>query len=572
MQKTELNSVQLPELPGVYFFLGTKKEILYIGKATSLRNRIRSYFSYDLAEKRSVLIEKMVQEAKSIEWTETDSVLEAMILETNLIRSHKPQYNTLNKDDKSYNHLVITNEKFPRVLVVRGKDLTEKYTDQEIKYEFGPFPSGQLFKKALKIVRKLFQFYDTKAPLEQEKSKLAKGKIDFNRQIGLYPERQSKKEYNKTIRHIRLFFQGKKHLLVKELEREMMKLAKNEKFEEAEVIKKRVFALNHIQDIALIKDESRIYRDEKRIRIEAYDIAHLQGEDMVGVMTVIEGGEVSKGEYRKFKINNYEKANDPGALKEVLARRLKHSEWPFPQMIVVDGGTAQKNAAELVLRQSKVVIPVVAVVKDDRHRPTRLIGQKKLIDQHKNSILLANAESHRFAINYLLSHQLFLSPSLLCQPPSITVMTVIEGGEVSKGEYRKFKINNYEKANDPGALKEVLARRLKHSEWPFPQMIVVDGGTAQKNAAELVLRQSKVVIPVVAVVKDDRHRPTRLIGQKKLIDQHKNSILLANAESHRFAINYLLSHQLFLSPSLLCQPPSQTFHFLQASSFLALAL
>lgn len=400
MEKADLSKKKLPDAPGVYFFLGARKQILYIGKATSLKNRVRSYFAPDLREKRSELIENMVAEAKTVEYTETDSVLEALILETNLIRTHKPRYNTRSKDDKSYNHLIITNEEFPRVLVVRGKDLTEQFHEKEIKYHFGPFPSGQLFREALKIVRRLFKFYDTKRPVGEETNKLAKGKIDFNRQIGLYPSQHSKADYQKTIRHIRLFFEGRKKQLLKELEREMMALAKAERFEEANQVKKRIFALNHIQDIALIKADTKVYRDDRRVRIEAYDIAHLQGKDMVGVMTVVESNEAAKNEYRKFKIRSLTDANDPAALKEVLDRRLNHPEWPLPQIIVVDGGVAQKNAAELILRKRAMVIPVVAVVKNDKHKPERLIGQKRLLEIHQQAILLANAESHRFAINY----------------------------------------------------------------------------------------------------------------------------------------------------------------------------
>ena len=165
MTKNQIKFDTLPDAPGVYFFLGANKKILYIGKATSLRNRVRSYFAADIAEKRSELIFNMVVEAKTVEVTETDSVLEALILETNLIRTHKPRYNTRSKDDKSYNHLVITKEEFPRVLVVRGKDLTEKFKEDDLLYEFGPFPNGQLFREALKIVRKIFKFYDTKKTL-----------------------------------------------------------------------------------------------------------------------------------------------------------------------------------------------------------------------------------------------------------------------------------------------------------------------------------------------------------------------------------------------------------------------
>lgn len=400
MNKEDLQKKKLPDAPGVYFFLGSKKEILYIGKATSLKNRVRSYFATDISATRSRLIEQMVHEAKTVEYTATESVLEALILEANLIRTHKPKHNTISRDDKSYNHLIITNEEFPRVLVIRNKDLTEKYGESDILYHFGPFTSATLFKDALKIIRKLFQYYDAKVPIGMEKTRMARGQIDFNRQIGLYPSEATKDQYLLTIRHIRLFFEGKKYEVIADLQKEMMQYATEEAFEKAHQVKKKIFALQHIQDIALIKDENRIYRDERSVRIEAYDIAHLAGTNMVGVMTVIEGGVAEKSEYRKFKIKSVTGSNDPAALKEVLERRLEHPEWPYPQIIVVDGSTAQKNAAEHVLRKAGILIPVVAVVKDDRHKPIRLIAAKKLLEQHEQAILFANAESHRFAITY----------------------------------------------------------------------------------------------------------------------------------------------------------------------------
>ncbi|MCU0678179.1 MAG: GIY-YIG nuclease family protein [Candidatus Pacebacteria bacterium] len=405
MTKAELKALELPDTPGVYFFLDSQKKIMYIGKATSLRSRVRSYFATDIKEKRSELISNMVLEAATVEVTSTESVLEALILETNLIRSHKPRYNTRSKDDKSYNHLVITNEEWPRVLVVRGKDLTEKFTEREIKYHFGPFPSGGLLREALKIVRKLFQYYDTKEPVGSEKTKLARSRVDFNRQIGLFPNHTDKASYDRTIRHLRLFFEGKKREIIKELTKEMMSLAKTEQFEEAGRIKRQLFALEHIQDIALIKAERATPRTGQTLRIEAYDIAHMDGKDMVGVMTVVEGSEPQKDEYRKFKIKTLKDANDPAALKEVLERRLAHPEWPFPNIIVVDGNDVQKRTAELLLAEHALLVPVVAVVKDDRHKAHHLLGPTALIEAHKLEILHANAESHRFAINYFRQKQ-----------------------------------------------------------------------------------------------------------------------------------------------------------------------
>lgn len=390
----------IPDEPGVYFFLGKRKEILYIGKATSLKNRVRSYFSDDLTEKRSSWIEKMVHEAKAVEWTVTDSVLEALLLETNLIRTHKPKFNTDSKDDKSFNHVVITNEEFPRVLIVRAKDLGHKFKAEDVRSVYGPFTSGKLLKEALHIIRKIFQFYDTRVPVGKEKSRMAQGKVVFNRQIGLYPDAAQKAQYEKTIRYIELLFEGKKKMILRELERDMKAFAKSRQFELAGECKRKLFALTHIQDVALIKEQNRVYRDDKRVRIEAYDVAHLSGQNMVGVMTVVEGAEMQKSEYRKFKIKTLDGANDPAALAEVLERRLTHTEWPLPQCIVVDGGVAQKNRAEKVLRENGVHIPVVAVVKDEHHRPKRILGASGLAVTHERDIILANAEAHRFSIGY----------------------------------------------------------------------------------------------------------------------------------------------------------------------------
>lgn len=400
MTKADLLKKKIPSSPGVYFFLGKRKEILYIGKATSLSQRIRSYFDADIVEKRSALIEKLIQDAVSIEWTETDSVLEAMLLEVNLIRTHRPYFNTRSKDDKSYNNLVITDEEFPRVLVVRNKDLVENDSKSKFKYIFGPFPNGTLFKSALQIIRKLFQFYDTKQPVDSVKSKMARGQINFNRQIGLYPEVQSKTEYALTIRHIRFFFEGKKKTIITELEKLMMNAARSEKFEEALAYKKKIFALQHIQDVALITDDRKMYQDEKDFRIEAYDVAHFGGDDMVGVMVVCVGSTSEKSSYRKFIIKSCDGADDPKALREILERRFTHSEWKSPDLIVVDGNSIQMNVAIRLMERLSLSIPVVGIVKDDKHRPKDILGSEKLIADHKSAILLANAEAHRFAITF----------------------------------------------------------------------------------------------------------------------------------------------------------------------------
>ena len=390
--------VKLPDAPGVYFFLGPKKQILYIGKATSLRDRVKSYFSKDLIMTRGGLVQQMVQEAVNVDFQVTDSVLEALILESNLIKKYQPHANTKEKDDKSFNHVIVTREKFPQVLLVRGKNVGKEIHQQFIKYDFGPYPQGGQLKEALKIVRKIFPFRDARC-------KPGQGRPCFNRQIGLCPGvctgEISEKEYARTINHIRLFFEGKKKSLIKTLEKEMASLAKKQEFEKAGKIKKTLFALSHIQDVSLIKADYKNaeYVGEKPFRIEAYDIAHLSGKDMTGAMVVIEDGEINKSEYRKFKIKTVDGANDAAALREVLQRRFSHVEWATPDVIVVDGNEVQKKTAEEIV-EGIAGVSVVAVVKNAQHKPQAIIGKPEIVDRYQKEILLANNEAHRFVIAY----------------------------------------------------------------------------------------------------------------------------------------------------------------------------
>ena len=396
----------LPEHPGVYFFLDSEGSILYIGKATSLRDRVRSYFVQDVLVTRGPKIRLMLAQIASIAYAETESVLEALILETNLIKAEQPPYNTDAKDNKSFNHVVITKEDFPRVLIVRGRDIEQKKFTDPVKYLFGPFPQGGALRDALKIVRHLFPFRDRCVPFIRTASHPVRGmalvpKPCFNAQLGLCPGvcagTVTKEEYGRTVNHIRLFFEGHKRDIVKDLEREMKQAAKERRFERAGEIKRTLFGLRHIEDMALIKDD---VRERHAHRIEGYDVAHLGGTASVGVMTVVEESRPNKQEYRQFKLREKHGGNDLSALGEILTRRLKHSEWPLPEMIVVDGAKLQYEVAERILREAGLSIPVIGVVKDSRHQPERLIGPQSLIERFEKEALLVNAEAHRFALTF----------------------------------------------------------------------------------------------------------------------------------------------------------------------------
>lgn len=392
----------LPEMPGVYFFLDEKECILYIGKATILSDRVKSYFGDDLDVTRGPKLVLMRERAKQIAWRPLDSVLEALLLEGQLIKQFQPIYNTDAKDDKSYNFLVITDEAYPRVLIVREKDIVSGKINFKIKEQFGPYPRGGALQTALKIVRQIFPFRDKCVPYAElsEEQKL-KAKPCFHAQIGLCPGvcsgTVSKAEYRKQIRRISLFFSGKKADLVKRLEREMHAAAKVLEFERANTIKKLLFDLGHIRDVALMKADR---EESSAARIEAYDVAHLAGEATVGVMTVVQHAITKKSEYRLFKLRGEHGGNDLSALEEILTRRLAHKEWTLPELIVVDGALLQSDVAARVLKRQKLSIPIVGVVKNEKHQPKKVIGPRSLVKRFENDILLANAEAHRFAISF----------------------------------------------------------------------------------------------------------------------------------------------------------------------------
>ena len=398
----DLKKTKLPDAPGVYLFRDSTKKILYIGKATSLRDRVRSYFSNDLIKTRGKHILDMVTLATHVSYEKTDSVLEAVILEASLIKAQQPYYNTKEKDNKSFNYVVITKEEFPKVMTLRERTMLLGAKDIPASSEYiavyGPFPGGSNLQESLKIIRRIFPFRDTCVP--------SSVKPCFNRQIGLCPGvctgEISVREYAERIKEIQLFFKGKKSMLLKKLERSMHANAKVLEFERADEYKRMIFALQHIKDVSLIKEEVReasrrsSRMSEKAFRIEAYDVAHISGMHTVGVMTVLEDGYP-----KKFKIRTkVDISDDVAHLEEVLRRRFAHANWRFPDLIVIDGGVAQRRVALKVLKDIGLTCYVVSVVKDARHKPKAILGDKELASSYRPSILMANAEAHRFAVEY----------------------------------------------------------------------------------------------------------------------------------------------------------------------------
>lgn len=378
------------------------RTILYIGKATSLRHRVISYFQ----RPQEARLERMLSQVNNIDIQRTDSVIEALLLESNLIKKYEPRYNVKLKDGKSYLGIYITKEDWPRVLPIRESDyhrikparpqrLAGSANDGGRGEFYGPFPSSKEVGDALQIIRKLFPFRVSCIPMS--------GKACFEYHLGMCPGvcagKLSQKEYAETIKQIKLFLKGRKKEAIRSLEKEMRRLGKEMQFEKAAKLRDQIFGLKHIQDVSMIRDEDIEGLKPLPARIEAYDISNISGAFAVGSMVVFTEGLINKNQYRKFKIKTVKGADDVASLKEILSRRLKHKEWQFPDLILIDGGKPQVNGAKEVLSSIKINIPVVGIAKGPKRDRNDIISDKDL-DIDKKLLVRLRDEAHRFAIEY----------------------------------------------------------------------------------------------------------------------------------------------------------------------------
>ncbi|KKT48197.1 MAG: Excinuclease ABC C subunit domain protein [Parcubacteria group bacterium GW2011_GWC2_44_17] len=374
-----------------------KGEVIYVGRAGSLKKRVSSYF----IKAHDAKTEALVSHVASIDCKKTDSVLEATFKEAELIKKHQPKYNIEQKDDKSFIYVVITKDIYPRVLVARGRELEK--TPGLYQAVFGPFKSRDLVQSLLKLVRKIIPFSACKPPRDQKKIKPC-----FYNHLGLCPGvctlAITPREYKKIIKNLILFFSGKRKRVIANLVREMERLSKEEDFESAARIRNQLHNLKHICDVALMKKEE-ISRIPFR-RIEGYDVSNISGKYAVGSMVVFINGEPDKKEYRKFKIKTVEGINDTEMLKEILRRRFTHKEWSLPDLIFIDGGTAQVNAGVEIARSMNFFVPIVGIAKGKTRKKVELIFNKeakifkKEIMELRELFARVRDEAHRFALSY----------------------------------------------------------------------------------------------------------------------------------------------------------------------------
>lgn len=394
----------LPSAPGVYFHKNAEGEIIYVGKAAVLKNRVRQYFQNGPKDPKTAAL---VKEIADTDWLVVDTEMDALFLESEMIKRYKPKWNILLRDDKTVSYVRIDlKSRIPFVSMTRqplGDDATY----------IGPFYARLPIQKALRILRKIFPYYD----------KPYDGKKSLNTDLGLTPGIEIGKsapvEYKRNLRKLIRYLEGDREKLLKDLEKQMRQASAAQEYEKAaearnqyygllELKKRIIFSDKEFLDIssdqALRQLQTLLKLQHPPKRIEGYDISHQSGSNVVGSMVVFVNGVSDRAEYRKFKLHK-QRNNDTESLKEVIERRLKHPEWPYPDLVILDGGLPQFNAIKPLLEP--LGIPVVARDKSGNHsRNARVVLVTPEILELPSSTHIAKLiariddESHRFAITY----------------------------------------------------------------------------------------------------------------------------------------------------------------------------
>ena len=525
---------KLPAKPGVYLMHDEKDAIIYVGKAISLKNRVRQYFQS--SRNKGVKIEQMVTHIARFEYIITDSELEALVLECNLIKEHRPKYNTMLMDDKTYPFIKVTvQEDYPRVLFAR-----QMYKDRA-KY-YGPYTSAGAVKDTIDLIHKLYGIRTCNKALPKMQGK---ERPCLNYHIHQCPAPCqgyiSKEEYGESVKKALTFLNGNYEPILKELEEKMQTASENMEFEKAieyrellnsvsKIAQKQKITNSDMEDkdviaMAMDKEDAVVQiffvRDGRLIGRDHFCL-HIAGDDRKEeILTTFLKQFYAGTPYIPKEIMIQYEVEEQELLEEWLTARKGHRVY----IRVPRKGSkeklvelAQKNA-QMVLTQDKERI---------RREEGRTIGAMKEISK-----LLGLSELNRveaYDISNISGYQ------------TVGSMVVFEKGRPKRSDYRKFRIRGVQGADDYASMEEMLTRRLSHYE-NYPDLIMMDGGKGQVNIALKVMAAVGVHVPVCGMVKDDRHRTRGIYFNNEELPVDRDSegfrlITRIQDEAHRFAIEY----------------------------------
>ncbi len=538
----------LPTQPGVYIMKNRDDQIIYIGKAVSLKNRVRSYFNQ--SGQKHPKVKAMVQHIADFEYIITDSELEALILECNLIKKHRPKYNILLKDDKHYPYLKITlQEDFPRIIICREvKKDGGKY--------FGPYTNTSAVYETLRIIKKIF-------PLRQcRNTKLMKNKPCLNYHIKQCSApcggHISKEEYREIIKQVILFLEGRQEQVIKDLQKEMVLASENLQFEKAAILRDKIKAIE------------KVVEKQKMINAALEDqdvIAFAKDNHTACVQTFfIRGGKLIGREH--FLLNGTDDIEDSEILTAFIKQFYMNQDF-VPRQILLQHEIDEVKIIESWLhskRGQKVYIKVPK--KGEKHQLVDLVAKnaeealkelkfKVQATKEKEKRKIEGWEGLRERLHLdLLTRIEAYDVSNVQGAYTVASMVVFTEGEFQKSHYRRFKIKTISGQNDVAAIYEVISRRFKRglqtqaddekqdeSFASFPDLILIDGGKGQVHSAQKALAELGIIIPVCGMVKNEKHQTRGLLihDQELILPTHNETFKLITRiqdEAHRFAISY----------------------------------
>ena len=527
---------QLPDEPGVYLMKDKFDNIIYVGKAKILKNRVRQYFQS--SKNHSSKVKSMVKNIDKFEYIITDSELEALILECNLIKKYKPKYNVLLRDDKTYPYIkVTTNEDFPRVLKVR------KVIKDKAKY-FGPYTNTTAVNDTLEILKNTYPIRTCNIDIDKAIKTNMRPCLNLHikRCVGPCTGNVSKEEYNKMIEEIILFLSGKEEKLIDILKEKMNKCAMDFNFEEAAIYRDKIKSLEDMME------KQKIDASTSDLNQDIIAMARAHDEACVQVFFVRNGKIVGR---EHFILEGVMDSTRESILGSFVKQFYMEQEY-IPKEIIIEDEIEDSFILEEWLSAKKGQKVIIRVPQKGEKRSLIEMVRKNAIE-YLEKFSDMNKRKYEKSIGALEELKQILNLenipkriesfdiSNIQGVDSIGSMVVFTNGKKDKKEYRRYKIKTVIGPNDYDSMAEIVERRLKYGD--FPDLMLLDGGKGQVSAVKKVLDKYNVEIPLWGMYKDDKHRTKGLISQEKEIELDKTSNLYRfvasiQEEVHNYAITY----------------------------------
>lgn len=523
---------KIPYNPGIYMMKDENGEIIYVGKAKSLKKRVSQYFNKN---NKTLRIQNMVSKIKNIEYVVVSSELEALVLECNYIKSHSPKYNVMLKDDKSYPYIKITvDDEYPGIYITR------QLKNDKAMY-LGPYTDVSAVRDLLNSIKEIFPIKRCKYNLNKTTNKRVGPCLYYHigRCLGPCINEVTKQDYRQMINQIILFLEGKSNQVVDKLKNQIDEYISRLEFEKAAILKERMDKLSVIFAKQTVSGLNEISTD-------VWGYAILDEKAYIQVFK-LRNGKLSS--HNNLEVDNVSKEE----FKENLATLFStyySSASDVPLKVYIKDMTENNLSlmSELLTNIKGKKVEILSPKKGDKLKLIKMIENNIGINHEEKKKDVIQDLKELLGVAYELNTIEVYDISNLRDEYIVGAYITYEGKKLNKKKYRKFKIKSTLIQNDVLSMKEVISRRLKHIEdWGVPDLICIDGGKIQVNAVKEVIEQSGIDIPVIGLIKDDRHRTRGIINLSNAEmdlrgkEEHKrvfNFLTFLQDEVHRFVITY----------------------------------